>query len=146
MSELEAKRQQLKGYLIRLGLRHTRQREVILEEFLKKHEHVTVEELWGRVRKVDSTIGYATVYRTLKLLTECGLAHKRDFGDAGARFEGTTEHHHDHMICVRCGRIIEFKNDEIERLQKKVCRQHSFRMTSHKMELYGCCKACQKRP
>ncbi len=145
MNDFEVKRQRLNDHLAQHGLRHTQQRDVILGEFLRRHEHVTVEDLWHRVRKVDPAIGYATVYRTLKLFTECGIAYKREFGDAGARYEGTTEHHHDHMICTRCGKIIEFENEAIERLQEKVCRERSFQMRSHKMELYGLCQKCQRK-
>lgn len=132
------------NYLAKKGLKSTRQRDVIVREFFKKHQHLTVEELWGRVRQQDSKIGYATVYRTLKLLTESGLAQKREFGDGQARFEHITEHHHDHLICLRCGIIIEFENDQIESLQEKVCRKHKFKLTHHKMELYGVCEKCSK--
>lgn len=142
--EFEQERQILHDYLARHGMRHTHQREIILEEFLRQEQHVTIDDLSDRVRKKDPSIGYATVYRTLKLFTECGIADKREFGGS-ARFESTSEEHHDHMICNTCGNIIEFHNDEIEHLQDQICQEHNFQLISHKMELYGLCRACQQR-
>ncbi len=133
----------LQDFLVQQGLRNTHQREVILAEFLRQHRHFTIEELCEEVKKVDSTIGYATVYRTLRLFTECGIASKHDFGSGSARFERESGHHHDHMICTKCSKIIEFENDEIERLQDEVCAEHKFRLTSHRMEMYGLCENCQ---
>lgn len=132
-------------YLAKKGLKSTRQRDRIVQEFFKKHQHLTVEELWSRVRKVDPKIGYATVYRTLKLLGECGLALKREFGGGQARYEHLTDHHHDHLICVGCNEIIEFENDRIEELQETVCRRHKFKLVNHKMELYGYCEDCSRK-
>ncbi len=134
----------LNGYLKERGLKVTRQRDLIVHEFFRRHQHLTVEELLERVRKLDAGIGYATVYRTLRLLTECGLASKREFGGS-ARFEHVTDHHHDHMICVKCGKITEFENDRIEKLQEDVCRRYKFTMINHKMELYGYCERCRPR-
>lgn len=139
----EEKKGILRKYLVKNSLRHTHQREIILKEFLRRHQHVTIEELWEQVRRVDPSIGYATVYRTLRLFTECGIASKHEFGGGGARFEGEVGHHHDHMICTTCGKIIEFENEKIEELQTEVCRQERFQMKSHKMELYGLCSDCQ---
>lgn len=132
-------------YLSKKGLKSTRQRDLIVREFFKKHQHLTVEELWSRVRHQDPRIGYATVYRTLKLLTESGLALKREFGGGQARFEHVTAHHHDHLICIHCGTIIEFENDQIEDLQERICRKHRFKLTHHKMELYGYCEKCVRK-
>jgi Fur family ferric uptake transcriptional regulator len=133
------------AYLARKGLKSTRQRDTIVREFFKKHQHLTVEELWGRVKQLDPKIGYATVYRTLKLLTESGLALKREFGGGQARFEHVTDHHHDHLICLQCSSIIEFENDQIEDLQERVCRKHRFKLVHHKMELYGYCEKCVRK-
>jgi len=141
--ELEEKLSKLREYLASHGLRNTQQREVILAEFLRLHEHVTIDELCEKVRKIDASIGYATVYRTLKLFTECGIADKRDFGGSSARFESVTGEHHDHMICTQCGKIIEFHNEDIEQLQEQVSQQYKFTMTSHRMELYGLCEKCR---
>src|SRR5262245_21275443 len=100
-------------YLGKKRLKSTRQRDLIVKEFSKRHQHLTVEELWGKVKVQDPKIGYATVYRTLKLLTESGLALKREFGGGHAQFEHVTDHHHDHLICMGCHQIIEFENDQI---------------------------------
>ncbi len=132
----------LHDYLTAHGLRNTHQREVILAELLSFGQHVTTEELWDRVKAIDSSIGYATVYRTLRLFTECGIASKHDFGGGSARFESDSGHHHDHMICTQCGKIIEFENEEIERLQDEVAASHQFKINSHRMELYGLCSEC----
>ena len=132
-------------HLDKKGLKSTRQRDLIVAEFFKKHQHLTVEELWGRVKQTDPKVGYATVYRTLKLLTESGLAFKREFGGGQARFEHITDHHHDHLICLGCNQIIEFENDQIEELQEKICRKHRFKLAHHKMELYGYCESCEKK-
>ncbi len=142
---LAEKLQHYQDYLGQKGLKSTRQRDLIVEEFFKKHQHLTVEELWNRVRKADPKVGYATVYRTLKLLTESGLALKREFGGGQSRFEHITDHHHDHLICMGCGEIIEFENDQIEHLQDQVCKKNKFRLVQHKMELYGYCEKCDKK-
>jgi len=143
--EHDSKVESYNAYLARKGLKSTRQRDAIVREFFKKHQHLTVEELWGRVKQQDPKIGYATVYRTLKLLTESGLALKREFGGGQARFEHITDHHHDHLICLQCGNIIEFENDQIEELQERVCRKHHFKLVHHKMELYGYCEKCARK-
>ncbi|MBI2083856.1 MAG: transcriptional repressor [Deltaproteobacteria bacterium] len=142
---MESKIENYRRYLRDHGLKSTKQRDLIVAEFFQKHQHLTVEELLGLVRKKDATVGYATVYRTLKLLTESGLAFKREFGGGKAKFEHLTDRHHDHLICVRCGDIIEFENHRIEELQKKVCKNYRFQLIHHKMELYGFCQRCRQR-
>ncbi len=141
----DKKLSQYHDYLQENGLKSTRQRDLIVEEFFREHEHVTVEDLWRRVKAKDSHIGYATVYRTLKLLTDSGLAQKREFGGGHSRFEQETDHHHDHLICLKCHQIIEFENEEIEKLQEKVCRKYRFKLLQHKMELYGYCQNCSEK-
>jgi Fur family ferric uptake transcriptional regulator len=127
------------------GLKSTRQRSLIIETFFGLDGHLSVEELWGKVRAADARVSVATVYRTMKLLAESGLASARNFGDGQTRYEAALgRHHHDHLICTRCGTIVEFENDQIERLQDLVARKHGFRVASHKMELYGLCRACQR--
>jgi Fur family ferric uptake transcriptional regulator len=126
------------------GLKQTEQRRAIVETFLHSHGHLGIEELLERVRQEHPRIGYATVYRTLRLLIECGLANARHFGDGLTRYELADAEHHDHLICSTCGKIVEFKNDEIEELQEAVAREHGFAIHSHKMELYGLCASCQK--
>lgn len=127
------------------GLKSTRQRSLILETFFGLDGHLSVEELLERVRRVDSRVSVATVYRTMKLLAECGLASALNFGDGHTRYEAMEGRvHHDHLICTSCEQIVEFENDQIERLQDLVAKKHGFKVTSHKMELYGLCRACQK--
>ncbi|MDX2008978.1 MAG: transcriptional repressor [Myxococcaceae bacterium] len=127
------------------GLKSTRQRNLILDTFFQLDGHFSVEQLWGKVRELDPRVSVATVYRTMKLLAESGLAHAQNFGDGQTRYEPAIgREHHDHLICTRCGTIVEFENDRIEAMQEAVARKHGFRVTSHKMELYGLCRACQK--
>ena len=126
----------------REGLKSTRQRDIIVAEFLRSDGHLSIDELLARVRKRSPNIGYVTVYRTLKLLAAADLAVARQFGDGQSRFEradGAARPHHDHLICTECGRIIEFENPDIERLQEEVARRHGFRVVSHKLEIYGRC-------
>ena len=138
--------ERLAEYLSGEGLKSTRQRDRILEVFVSAGRHMSAEELYLLLRKTDRGIGYATVYRTLKLLSSAGLAHERRFEDGVTRFEYVTaEEHHDHLICTRCGRIIEFENDKIEELQERVARKNKFLVSSHKLELYGVCEGCQKK-
>jgi len=135
-----------KDHLRRQGLKSTAQRDDIAHVFFASRGHVSVEELYHQVKQVNAHIGYATVYRTMKLLTECGLAVERHFRDGEARYESITEgHHHDHLICERCGAIIEFTEPRIENLQTEVARRLGFRLTGHKMELYGVCRDCQRK-
>jgi Fur family ferric uptake transcriptional regulator len=126
------------------SLKSTSQRDDIARVFFGTHGHLSVEELYREVKKVNPRVGYATVYRTVRLLRECGLAAERHFHDGEARFENVEEeHHHDHLICERCGRIVEFANDAIERLQEQVAQKLGFVITRHKMELYGMCADCR---
>ena len=117
----------------------TAQREAIVEQFLRTRDHVSIDELLTKVRKRQPKVGYATVYRTLKLLVDSGLAVERQFGDGQARFEVVGDHH-DHLICVHCGLILEFEDDEIERLQDRIAtRLGGFTVLRHRHELYGLC-------
>ncbi len=128
------------------GLKSTRQRSLILETFFGLDGHLSVEELWAKVRALDERVSVATVYRTMKLLSESGLAHARNFGDGQTRYEAAVgREHHDHLICTNCGTIIEFENDQIEKLQAIVARKQGFKVVSHKMELYGLCASCQQK-
>jgi Fur family transcriptional regulator, ferric uptake regulator len=135
----------LAKYMAERGLKSTRQRNLIIDTFFAAEGHLSVEDLWTKVRSQDTKVSVATVYRTMKLLNECGLAHARNFGDGQTRYEPAVgRHHHDHLICTRCGMIVEFENDRIEAMQEAVARRHGFRVTSHKMELYGLCRNCAK--
>ncbi len=125
------------------GLRSTDQRNLIIETFFGSPAHISIDELLEAVRKRDPRIGYATVYRTLKLLVECNVAYERHFSDGVSRYEMVNDDaHHDHMICVSCGVIAEFEDREIERLQEQVALRHGFQLRFHKHELYGLCGAC----
>ena len=131
-----------RSYIQDRRLNVTAQREAIVEQFLRTRDHVSIDELLLKVRKRQPKVGYATVYRTLKLLTECGLAAPRQFGDGQTRYEvaDDVQHHHDHLICVQCGLILEFENDEIEKLQDEMAsRLGGFKVVRHKLELYGLC-------
>lgn len=134
----------LSRYMTERGLKHTRQRSLIVETFFRGGGHLSVDEILNTVQRQDARVSVATVYRTMKLLAECGLAQPRDFGDGSTRYEPAAGRgHHDHLICTRCGRIIEFENHRIEELQRTVARRHGFMVTSHKLELYGLCSTCQ---
>ena len=139
--ELEQKA--LASYLEDHNLKHTKQREAILEVFLNAQGHITGEELYQRVRERNRNIGYTTVYRTMKLLCDAGLAIERNFDEGVTRYE--VEHkHHDHLVCVRCGKIVEFECPTIESEQNAVAKQHGFHLLRHRHELYGHCPECQQ--
>lgn len=132
-------------YLKDKELKLTAQRELILETFLKHRGHISAEELFQKSREKQAHVGFATVYRTLKHMTQCGLARELDFGDGRIQYEPELDRqHHDHMICTQCGAYIEFLNPQIEELQDQVSKQHGFKITSHRMQLYGLCQKCQK--
>jgi Fur family ferric uptake transcriptional regulator len=133
-----------KEHLRQQRLKSTAQRDTIAKVFLDTQRHISVEELYFEVKRRNPRIGYATVYRTIKLLTECGLAVERHFRDGEARYESAQKRHHDHLICESCGRIVEFEEARIESLQEEIAKRLGFRFTGHKMELYGVCRECQK--
>jgi Fur family ferric uptake transcriptional regulator len=125
------------------GLKNTSQRALILDAFLDSKSHYSTEELYLQLRKDNPKIGYATVHRTLKLLAEAGLAVELNFGDGQTRYEPTnSDHHHDHLICRRCGLIIEFEEPRIEALQHEIGERYHFKIASHRHELYGLCQSC----
>jgi Fur family ferric uptake transcriptional regulator len=142
-ADLDHFRSVLQAYMASKGLRSTDQRKLIVETFFRTDDHVSIEELLADVRAKDPRVGYATVYRTLKLLAECGVANERRFGDGLTRYELADDAaHHDHLICVQCGEITEFEEPRIEELQDGVARKHGFRLLTHKHELYGTCAKC----
>jgi Fur family ferric uptake transcriptional regulator len=135
----------LGSWLEERGLKHSRQRDVIVETFYAMGGHVPIDGLVARVRALDARVSVATVYRTMKLLAECGIAVPRRFDDGQTRYEPATgRSHHDHLICTGCGRIVEFENEKIEELQNRVARSHGFEVGSHKLELYGRCDRCRR--
>ncbi len=130
--------------IVRDRQRPTKQRRLIAH-ILFEHRHLNVEELHRAVRTRDGSIGYATVYRTVKLLERVGLVHAGQFGDGTARYEVAIgdEDHHDHLICSRCARIVEFENEAVEALQRQIAASHGFTLTAHRMDLFGLCPDCQ---
>jgi len=141
---MEREKEILRNHIAHHNMKQTRQRELILETFIKIGGHVSAEELYHKVIKRDPTIGLATVYRTLSLLCQCGIAQQREFGEGRTRFEIVHEYqHHDHLICNKCGKIIEFENCNIERMQEKVAKDNNFTIYSHKLEIYGLCSECK---
>jgi len=138
----------LDEYILKKRLKSTKQREIIFDEFFNyPGQHVTVEELYEKLKKQNPKIGYATVYRTLKLFKECRLAFERNFGDGRARYEPVKfeGEHHDHLICIGCGRIIEFANLRIEQYSRGVAKLNDFEVLNHKLELYGYCSSCTRK-
>ena len=119
------------------GLRMTDQRRTIATILDSVNDHPDVEELYGRINKVDKSISLATVYRTVKLFEELGILEKLEFGDGRARYEDADREHHDHLINVQNGEVIEFVNSDIEKLQEKIARELGFKLLGHKLELYG---------
>ena len=119
------------------GVKLTDQRRIIAKVMSESQDHPDVDELYNRVSKIDNKISIATVYRTVKLFDEAGIVAKHDFKGGKARYEQLNESHHDHLIDVKTGEIIEFVDDEIEKLQKKVAEKYGYDLVDHKLELYG---------
>lgn len=125
------------------GLKYSEQRWQVLRTFLRTEKHLAPDELHSLVKKGFPSIGIATIYRTLKLLRESGLCRELKLDDGTTRYEHLYEHdHHDHLICIECGSLTEIFDREIEKLQAKLARKNSFRIKSHKLEIYGVCKNC----
>ena len=119
------------------GVKLTEQRKIIARVMSDSRDHPDVDELYNRVSKIDSKISIATVYRTVKLFEEVGIVTKHDFKGGKARYEEINEGHHDHLIDIKTGEIIEFVDDEIEKLQNKVAEKYGYKLVDHKLELYG---------
>ena len=119
------------------GVKLTDQRKIVAKVMSESHDHPDVDELYNRVSKIDSKISIATVYRTVKLFEESGILTKHEFKGRKARYEELNEGHHDHLIDIKSGEIIEFIDDEIEKLQKKVAEKYGYKLVDHKLELYG---------
>jgi Fur family ferric uptake transcriptional regulator len=143
---MDAEKKIFHSYLTKNELRDTPQRELILDVFLKREEHISAEQLYDIVKKRDPSIGLATVYRVLKLLTEADLAREIDFGDGVIRYEHSYNHpHHDHLVCRGCGKTVEVMDSVIEELQKRLAAEFGFELTDHEMYLYGFCSECRKK-
>ena len=119
------------------GMKLTEQRRIIAKVMSEANDHPDVDELYNRVSRIDAKISIATVYRTVKLFEEAGILAKHDFKGGKARYEELSESHHDHLIDVKTGEIIEFVDEEIEKLQKKVAEKYGYELVDHKLELYG---------
>ncbi len=133
-------------HLQRSGLKRTSQRDLILDVFLRTEEHLSSEDLYRLVQKEDQSIGQTTVYRTLKLLTEAGLAREVRFGDGRTHYEHNYKHqHHDHMICTQCGKIIEFYSAELEAIQDAMAAKYHFEPSQHSLRILGTCADCRRR-
>lgn len=132
-------------HLKRAGLKRTTQRDLILDVFLDTEGHVSSEDLYSIIKARDPSVGFTTVYRTLKLLKECGLARELEFHDGRMLYEHDYKHtHHDHLICTGCGALIEFYNEQIEQLQDKIVRRYRFKPLHHSHRIFGICADCQK--
>jgi len=128
------------------GLRWTSQRRLIAQAALGNHSHFTADELLEMCRKRDSDVSRATVYRTLSMLEDAGFVEGLDTGDGGRKFEHVLGHdHHDHMVCTECGKIVEFRDDQLERRQDLAARRHGFEITSHSLKIFGLCKDCRNK-
>jgi len=119
------------------GMKMTEQRRVIARVLSEADDHPDVEEVYKRASEQDSRISIATVYRTMRLFEDAGIVERHDFGDGRARYEEATDEHHDHLINVKSGTVIEFQNEEIEQLQEKIARAHGLKLVGHRLELYG---------
>lgn len=133
-------------HLKKVGLKHTEQRDTILRTFLETRDHLSTEELHRLVQKKDAGIGFTTVYRTLKLLAECGLASAVAFHDGIARYEHQyNRRSHHHMVCTECGSSVEFFSPEVGRLELEIGRKHHYETTRHTFQIYGTCEECRKK-
>lgn len=142
-------RSRLEAYMSENGLRSTDQRRLIIDTVFESPSHLTVDQLLEVVRRVDPKVGYATVYRTMKMLADSGVVEESRFGDGFTRYELSDDNsHHDHIICLDCGAIQEFEEPLIEELQIRVAKRFNFQIESHKHELYARCQdpQCPKRP
>jgi Fur family ferric uptake transcriptional regulator len=138
--------QRFHEHLKRVGLKHTEQRDTILRTFVETREHLSVDELHRLVKKRDPKIGVTTVYRTLKLLAECGLASEVAFHDGVARYEHQhNRRSHHHMVCTGCGSSVEFFSPEVDAIEQQIGRQFRYDTTRHTFQIYGVCEDCKKK-
>ncbi len=142
--DIEEAKKEFFRYIQTQGLRNTLQRQQIMDVFFENDDlHLSTEELYDRVRLLDPSIGQATIYRTMKLLCEAGIAREVRFDDGLARYEWAHGAHHDHLVCEKCGLKVEVVDPEIERLQEDLAKKHGFLPTSHTLYLYGLCPSCR---
>ncbi|NIP24065.1 MAG: transcriptional repressor, partial [Phycisphaerae bacterium] len=130
-------------FLLQKGFRRTKQRDELVNVFLRTEKHLSTQDLFDIVRKKNRNVGYATVARTLKLLAESGLCRVVDFGDGVQRFEHKYGHeHHDHLICLECGRFVEIYSKKLEKIQDEVVKKHGYIQEYHKLDIFGLCPKC----
>jgi Fur family ferric uptake transcriptional regulator len=132
----DAPKESLEATCIARGMRMTEQRRVIAQVLEAAHDHPDVEELYRRASAVDPRISISTVYRTVKLFEDAGIIERHDFRDGRSRYETAQEEHHDHLIDLRSGAVIEFRDEEIERIQERIARELGYRLVGHRLELY----------
>jgi len=140
------KRRIFNKFLKERGKRLTKERSLILQKTLSCNGHFDPESLYVQIKKTGLKASRASVYRTVNLMCECGLIERVSKTEHGTIYERTFGHgHHDHMLCIQCGTIIEFYSEELERIQENLCKKHSFQGASHTLEIRGYCKKCQKK-
>jgi Fur family ferric uptake transcriptional regulator len=144
-ASLDEARRMWRAFMSERGLNASKARDVVVDVFLGTTEHMGLQELYEAARRRHQGVGFATVYRTMKLLEEAGLAHARHFGTGKVTLYEVAlgGSHHDHLICDECGRIVEFVEPQIEDLQDKIAERHGFTLSRHRHELYGLCKDCR---
>ena len=145
-ARMKSPEDRLAGYLAEHGLRFTEQRRSVLRKVFETHRHFTADELCEELERDGTSVSRATVYRTLKHLVECDLV-KEVFQCSGrTHYEHIMGHgHHDHMMCIRCGKVIEFEDSEIEKEQRRICRQHDFTHVEHRLGIRGICSECREK-
>lgn len=132
-------------YIRSKNLKHSERRMQILRFFLKTERHVTADELYRMVKEKFPATGYATIYRTLKLLCECGISRELKVEDGVTRYEHLYGHeHHDHLICTRCGKFVEVMNPKIEKFQEMLAKEKGFMPKRHRLDMYGVCRDCRE--
>jgi len=138
-------KEKFEHFVVQKELRHTKQRNEVVDVFLATEKHVTVQELYDLVRKKDKGIGYATVARTVKLMCDSGICSQVDFGDGSLRYEHKYGHeHHDHLICLKCGKFEEIYSPKLERIQMELVKKHGYIQEKHKLDIFGLCPKCAK--
>ena len=136
--------EQLDKYLASKKLKQTKQRQVIVKSFLELGGHISAEELHDHIRKSGKNIGLATIYRTLNLLRDAEVVNQKQFSDEKSVYEvNAPGGHHDHLVCLKCHKVVEFENDAIEKLQVEVAEANGFILTSHCLDLFGYCSSCK---
>ena len=133
-------------FVVQEGLRHTEQRQQVLDVFLGTEKHVTVQELYDLVRKKYKGLGYATIARTVKLMCNSDICRQIDFGDGALRYEHKHGHeHHDHIICLKCGKFEEIYSSKLEKIQEELVKKHGYVQEKHKLDIFGFCPKCARK-